>query len=325
MKTTIALIVFCCCAVTSLNAQAPVDDGIFKIALPDHAGQLQWRAEGFKTIEASAKQNGHEIGVRATNQSGRLAFLSFLFLIPEEAPLTSEKCRDGILKEMKTSPNFKLTNTSRVTRDDLQIEVVSYSIRNRDSVSYGVRAFIATGDSCGDLEIYSNEAINPDDRDIRPIIESFWYDAKYAPQFKDVFMYAQILYNHHMYREAAPLYETALAKLNPTVGPDEKTMRRVLTDQAGMSYGISGNTKKARAIFEAGIQTDPDYPLYYYNLACADAEEKKLSDARRHLEQAFARKNNMLPGESIPDPTKDDSFLPYRENKEFWAFLTSLH
>lgn len=47
--------------------------------------------------------------------------------------------------------------------------------------------------------------------------------------------------------------------------------RRVMRDQAGMSYGISGDLAKARSIFEKGTAEDPDYPLYYDNLACADA------------------------------------------------------
>jgi len=32
----------------------------------------------------------------------------------------------------------------------------------------------------------------------------------------------------------------------------------------------------------------------------------------------------VIRGETMPDPTKDDSFLPYRDNKEFWAFVESL-
>ncbi len=92
-----------------------------------------------------------------------------------------------------------------------------------------------------------------------------------------------------------------------------------------MSYGMSGDIPKARALFEAAIAKDPDYPMYYYNLACSDAEEKKLADARVHLQEAFARKGNMIPGEKLPDPTKDDSFLPYRNNKDFWKFLKDLH
>ena len=62
----------------------------------------------------------------------------------------------------------------------------------------------------------------------------------------------------------------------------------------------------------------------YYNLACADAGEKKLSDARTHLQQAFDRKANMNPGEKMPVPAEGDSFLPYKSNKEFWTFIERL-
>jgi hypothetical protein len=65
--------------------------------------------------------------------------------------------------------------------------------------------------------------------------------------------------------------------------------------------------------------------MYHYNLACADAEEKNLVGARNNLRKAFDREANVIPGESMPDPTTDDSFLPYRDNKEFWAFLQGLH
>jgi len=62
----------------------------------------------------------------------------------------------------------------------------------------------------------------------------------------------------------------------------------------------------------------------YYNLACADAGEKKLSDARGHLQQAFDRKANLIPGETMPVPTLDESFVPYKANREFRAFLERL-
>jgi hypothetical protein len=56
-------------------------------------------------------------------------------------------------------------------------------------------------------------------------------------------------------------------------------------------------------------------------LACADAVDKKLADARTRLQQAIAHKANVISGETMPDPTNDDSFLPYRDNNEFWAFF----
>ena len=133
-----------------------------------------------------------------------------------------------------------------------------------------------------------------------------------------------------MYKAAAPIFEIALAKIKENPASVEKTLKdaktatRVVTDQAGMAYGMSGDIPKARALFERAIAEDPDYPMYYYNLACADAEEKNLSGARTHLQQAFARKANVISGEAVPDPTTDDSFLPYRSNKDFWAFLEGL-
>jgi Tfp pilus assembly protein PilF len=133
-----------------------------------------------------------------------------------------------------------------------------------------------------------------------------------------------------MYKAAAPIFEVALAKLkeNPDMAArmlkDTKTAKRVVTDQAGMAYGMSGDITKAPSVFESAMAEDPDYPLNYYNLACADAEENNLTDAQTDLQQAFARKANVISGEAMPDPTKDDSFLPYRDNKEFWAFLQSL-
>lgn len=105
----------------------------------------------------------------------------------------------------------------------------------------------------------------------------------------------------------------------------QQTMRRVTIDQAGMSYGMSGDIPQARARFEAAIAKDPDYPMYYYNLACADAEEKNLASARVHLQEAVARKANMIPGEHVPDPKKDDFFIPYKRDKDFWTFVKGLH
>ena len=88
--------------------------------------------------------------------------------------------------------------------------------------------------------------------------------------------------------------------------------------------GISGDVDGARRVFQDAIKTDPDYPLYYYNLACADAEQGKAKDAKVHLQQAFDRKANILPGEHMPDPTTDDSIAKLKKDKEFWAFVETL-
>jgi len=126
-----------------------------------------------------------------------------------------------------------------------------------------------------------------------------------------------------MYGPAAPVYEKALVKLNED-SSSTKTMKRVITDQAGMSYGMSGNISKARAIFEKAIAADPDYPLFYYNLACVSAGRNDLNKTMEFLRKAFSYKANVIPGESMPDPQTDDSFKPFMGDQRFRTFLNSL-
>jgi len=318
---------FVAAAIVTLSAMAYASDSDFKLALIDYPGQLTWSAEGFKIIELSAKPNGREMGIRGQDSSRRLTFLGFLFLFPEQAPMTSAKCRDGILGPEKASnPTLKILESSELTRpDSLPVSVVSYTSRGEGGKTfYMVRGFIASGDICGDLEFYSETPIHAGDPDLKKMLASYQLQQKYVPRFSDIFFYAQILYQKHMYEAAAPIFEKALARINDVPDANAKTMKRVATDQAGMAYGISGNVAKARAVFEKAIVEDPGYPLFYYNLACADAEEKNLTGVRKHLQEAFDRKANIIPGESMPDPTVDDSFLPYHNNKEFWTFVEGL-
>jgi hypothetical protein len=298
----------------------------FRLALVNHAGQLSWSANGYKVVQSSAKPNGNEIGIRGQNGAG-ITFLGFLFLFPEQAPLTSAKCRDGIINpEKKSNPSLKIQSTLEITSSgNLPVSLVSYTSQGRGGKAvYMVRGFVATSDICGDLEFYSDSPITAEVDELKRVFASYRLDEKYTPTFRDALLYAQILYGAEMYKAAAPVFERALTLLAESHEIDQATMKRVLTDQAGMAYGMSGDIPKARLIFEKAIAEDPGYPLYYYNLACADAEEKNLSGAEKHLREAFDRKTNVIRGERMPDPTTDDSFLPYRNNKEFWTFLESL-
>jgi tetratricopeptide (TPR) repeat protein len=306
------------------GAQSQASKSDFDLTLPYHSGQLHWRAEGYEIVQASAKPKGQEIGFRGVNDSNMRSFLTFLFLFPEKAPMTSASCRDGIMDPAKAEdPSLKILQSKQITNSSNQkIEVVSYSYNS--GRRYTLRAFIAEADICGDMAFFSNAAMNPDDTDLKQILASFRFIPGYVAVFEDVFLYAQVLYRNNMFKDAGPIFERALEKLPASNETSTQTFRRIATDNAGMAYGISGNIDKARSIFESAIKSDPEYALNYYNLACADAEEGKLAEARTHLEQAFQRKANMLPGESLPDPTKDDSFLPHRSNKDFWTFLQSL-
>ena len=240
-------------------------DTDFRLALVNHAGQLSWSADGYKVVESSAKANGNEIGIRGKNGSG-ITFLSFLFLVPEQAPLTSEKCRDGALDaEKKSNPSLKIQNRSEISSSgNLPVSLVSYTAQGRGGkVVYTVRGFAAIADLCGDLEFYSDSPITAEDVGLKKVFSTYTLDAKYVPTFRDALLYGQILYNARMYKAAGPVFETALGRLKESHEVDQTTMERVVTDQAGMAYGMSGDLQKARSIFEKAIAEDPEYPLYY--------------------------------------------------------------
>lgn len=331
MKThllpTLLVLVFSSFAAIPARVQEPeppVDSkGHFQIALPDQDGAMKWTAPSFTVTQMSAKPRGMEIGVRGAEKAAKLSFLGFLFRVSE--PASPQSCRDGQVAELKREPGAKVVATPDVERGaDGKLPIAETENQdNRGGTHYSVTGFLGGGHVCMSLEFYSDTPLRADDPAIKPILDSLRYDPDYKPQFKDAFLYGQLLYDRHAFGEAAPYFEQAIA-LAGSEGESLK-WKRVATDQAGMAYGIAGNLTKSREIFNAAIARDPDYPLYYYNLACADAEAKDLTAAKKHLEQAFERKQNVIPGEEMPNPSEDDSFTPYKSDKQFWAFVTSLH
>jgi tetratricopeptide (TPR) repeat protein len=118
------------------------------------------------------------------------------------------------------------------------------------------------------------------------------------------------------YKQAAPLYQRALdrEKGNRTLS---ETLWRVLVDNLGMSYGIPGDLKHAKEVFEYGLSKDPKYPMFHYLLACTYAEANDVDKTIEYLKQAFKYKENMIKGESLPDPWKDDSFQRFMKDEKF--------
>jgi len=128
----------------------------------------------------------------------------------------------------------------------------------------------------------------------------------------------------HQYREAIPFYQKAfeIEKSSPTL---EKNLWRVLIDNLSISYGITHDLTSAREALTYGVSKDPDYPIFYYNLACVTAEKGDIPDTENYLKLAFERRDNLIPGETFPDARVDDSFQTLLLQREFRQFLASLY
>jgi tetratricopeptide (TPR) repeat protein len=125
------------------------------------------------------------------------------------------------------------------------------------------------------------------------------------------------------FKRAIELYTRALDLDNkqPTLN---KNIWRVVVDNLGMSYGISGDNKRAKEVFEYGLSRDATYPMFYYNLACAHAEMNDLDRAIENLRLAFRYESNMIPGERLPNPAGDSSFRRYLNNPSFRQLLEEI-
>ena len=288
-------------------------------SLPTHRGAMLLDLDGVHITQSSAKPNGNELGIRA-HDDGHMDFLAFLFLTPNDTAQTANSCRmaelDQITKDSKGAVRLQSLNPDKTDTPDIASMRLIYP--SGEEILY---RYSGSGDQCLTVEVYADKGYPLDQYDAFSLLHRQSYDPVYAPTPKDKFLYAEVLYRTEQYAAAVPFYRAFLAT---DAAAKDLTMRRVATDDMGISLGLSGQFDAARKIFNDAIQRDPDYPLNYYNLACADAEQGNAKDARLHLQQAFDRKAHTLHGEHMPDPAQDDSILKLKNDKAFWAFVQSL-
>jgi predicted Zn-dependent protease len=133
----------------------------------------------------------------------------------------------------------------------------------------------------------------------------------------------QTLFKQEKFSDAVGPYEKAraLEKSGKALSSDQ---HRILVDQLAMTYGISGQLKKTHELLDEAIRQDPEYPLNYYNLACAFAEEGNKAKLLENLDLAFRRKVHVLKGEEMPDPRSDSSFQKYVRDEDFVKLMNAL-
>jgi hypothetical protein len=318
MKTFLAAFLFS----AGIFAVAQEPSAKLSFALPEHSGKLTLDAGDFKVSEFSAKPNGSEWGIRAEN--GELHFLGFLFAWPEKANLTAAACREEMLTS-EGSESLAAAQDRSMMRSRNGVDIALVLMIPKTGNLSAIRAFVASGNLCGDLTFSMHQPITKQMvpmQKVKDILETVQFYPTAKPTFQDALLYATLEWNHHQLEGATYAYKAALRLVDTS--DDPLKWRRVVTDQLSMALGMSGDLKQSRAVNEAAIQRDPVYPMYYYDLACADAEEGNAVAARAHLQQAFDRSGNVLAGESMPDPTSDNSILKLKDNKEFWAFVQTL-
>jgi predicted Zn-dependent protease len=137
------------------------------------------------------------------------------------------------------------------------------------------------------------------------------------------FYLGQSLFQEKKYADSIVPYERA-RDLEKGGSGFTLTQHRILTDQLAMAYGISGDLKRAVGLLQDAIRDDPEYPLNYYNLACAYAEQGNKRNVLTNLSLAFQHKGHVLKGEQMPDPRTDPSFQKYARDADFIKLMAKL-
>jgi hypothetical protein len=242
---------------------------------------------------------------------------------------TPESCRAATIPALLADLHTRATitdikNSTRRSSHGNALSLATFILSSAGGINPGSQqnfyAFSAGPHTCAEMHIIKS-GYTPD---YAPLIDAqfnaFDFDAAYRATPQDYAFLAGLLFEtKEDYRSAALFYQRALDALPSTA--DDLDLRRAYTDQLSISYAVYGDYLASYHVNEDAINADPEYPYYYYNLACVDAEMHNPLDAKRHLEAAFLRRFNTIPGEQLPNPSLDQSIQKLSSDRKFWAYV----
>lgn len=274
---------------------------------------------GFVVKSVETKPDGRRYMV-ADNEATNVVVSLTLEEVKSET--RSGSCRESLEKKSKKVP-MKVENVTFSRSGD--IDIMQYMVpefRGQRLNQKSVFACQFYDDTYIDLHVSKINYQTADDPLFAGVLNSMHID-RVQKSSLELVQEASRLYLQRDYKGAIQPYSKAL-ELEKTTPRLDKTIWYVLVDNLGMSYGITGDLQRAKETFEFGLSKDSTYPMFYYNLACTYAEMGNADEAGNYLKKAFDYKANVLPGENMPDPRKDDSFKKLMKKKEFRDLADSL-
>jgi len=291
-----------------------------RLSLPAKDWGVVLNLPGFAVKSVETKPDGRRYMV-AENETTNVVVSLTLEEVKSGGPASS--CRDSLKNRTKNVP-LKIKDV-RFSRSG-DVDVMHYRVPELRGQSINQESMFACqfyDNSFIDLHVSKVNYVAADEQLFSDVLRSMHLDTVQRSS-KELVEQGSRFYLQHDYKGAIGPYSHALEleKANPEL---EKSLWYVLVDNLGMSYGITGDLQKAKETFEYGVSKDPTYPLFHYNLACTYAEMGDAAEAGNFLKKAFEYKANFLPGESMPDPRKDDSFKKLmKNNKEFRELADTL-
>jgi tetratricopeptide (TPR) repeat protein len=327
--TRVAFVFIATATVRGQDAPASAKSEVW---FPGKAWALELDDAGFTTRANEMQADGRRYFL-AENTKTR-AVVS-VYLEAAKGPVQPGECKRALSEKEKRNSSLASGSLKGVSyRESGEMQILEFTLAELDGVPTNQRNIFGCLIKDGvfiDIHISKVFFKAADQPSFEALLQSFHFvprEASTAPvptgNSLRLFQEGSRYFIAHQYREAIVPYQKALEieKNTPTL---DKNLWRVLIDNLSNAYGITHDLTSAREALTYGVSKDPDYPLFYYNLACVAAEKGDLPDTENYMKLAFERRENLIPGETFPDARVDDSFQKLLLQKEFRQFLNSLY
>jgi hypothetical protein len=304
----------------------------FSVWLPPLPWALELDAAGFTMWANEIQKDGRRYFLA---ENPKTHMVVSVFLEAPKGPVQSDECKHSLEEKVKRNSSFSDSPLKGVNyRQSGDMQILEFNLSEVDGVptnQKNVFGCITKDDAFVDIhisKIFFKEADRPAFDTLLSSFRAVPKEVSNTPapigNSMQLFQEGSRYYVAGQFREAIPAYQKAfdIEKSMPLL---EKTYWRVLIDNLGMAYGITGDLASAKSTLTYGVSKDPDYPLFYYNLACVTAEKGDVHDTEKFLKLAFDRRNNVIQGETFPDARADDSFQKLMLQDEFRRFANSLY
>ena len=306
------------------------------VSLPDKTWGVQLDLPGFAITFSGMKPDGRRYFVANNSNTGVEVSVTLEEFAPGRARMT---CKEIMKSRVADTPvNMALYAATDIEPKNIKI----WEAGDKTYMEYLVPRLKAPGQKPVDIHqenrflCFEHEDVfvdmhlskanfQPGDEKLfDPIFDSVQIHDGLTRTSMDYFVAGSAFYEQGEFKKAISLYAQSLA-LEQQDSKLEKKFWYVLVDNLGMAYGVTGDLESARKTFEYGIQKDPDYPMFYYEMADYYGEKGDLQETMAYLQKAWDRRDNLLPGEKFPDPGRDDSFKKFFKNPDFRKLAETLN
>jgi tetratricopeptide (TPR) repeat protein len=296
-----------------LAAKAGATNNLY-LAIPGASWSLEIDTPGFTLRQRDFSEDGTAARLTAENQSAGIILSAFL----EKAAAAggARQCRAYYWNDAQKSPmkkdDLKMSETGSVAL----VEYIVKEYRGIQVNQKNINAYLSQQGYWVDVHISKADFVPADEVKLQAIVKSIRFNDHFAPTPAEWATWGCFFLSQTNYAEAVRCNEKAweLEQSHPTLSRKQQVF---LLNNLIVCHGNLGNNGKAKALSEMGLRKEPDYPSFYYDLACAEAELGNKAQALASLKKALQNKSKLFSDDELPDPKTDSSFSKYARDPEF--------